>query len=59
MGDAFDIRGGMGEAQPLEQPEAVAVGGGELARLHQLGVYGEANALKSLRGESKGRHYRG
>jgi undecaprenyl diphosphate synthase len=30
-----------------------------LARLHQLGVYGEANALKSLRGESKGRHYRG
>jgi hypothetical protein len=33
--------------------------GASLARLHQLGVYGEANALKSLRGESKGRHYRG
>ncbi len=30
-----------------------------LARLHQLGVCGEANTLESLRGESKGRHYRG
>ncbi len=30
-----------------------------LTRLHQLGIYGEANALESLRRESKGRHYRG
>ena len=36
-----------------------AEGAADLARLHQLGVCGEANTLKSLRGESKGRHYRG
>jgi len=30
-----------------------------LAQLHPLGGIGEANALKSLGRESKGRHYRG
>jgi hypothetical protein len=32
---------------------------GRLARLHPLGRIGEANVLKSLGRESKGRHYRG
>ena len=30
-----------------------------LARLHQLGGLGEANAVEILGGEFKGRHYRG
>ncbi len=57
-----------GPAPPIHTPAALSLRHAPVAdcarydtltRLHQLGVCGEANTLESLRGESKGRHYRG